>query len=470
MTGLWRQDATTLGGLLDNGAVSPVAVLDQCLARIARLEPALNAFMHLDPDGARRAAEASAARQAAGARLGPLDGIPVAVKDNLYVAGMPARWGSLLFRDHVADRDDICVERLRAAGAVIVGKTATPEFALSGRTESRLSGVTRNPWNPELTPGGSSGGAVAAVASGMVPLALGTDAGGSTRMPAGYTGLVGLRPSNGRIPRRYGFPPMAVDFQAIGTFTRTVRDHALLLGAVAGPDARDPASLRLPPSAPLGRPPRIGWFTAIGEEQADDAVAESVSAALRHLAGQGCDVVPCAAPFDLALLREVWGVLTAAGAARVARRFPETWRTETTPVIAATVERGLALPATAYVEALDKLATFRAELSAGWGAYDALAMPTTPAPAWPADADAPAEIGGRTGNGATQGMFCGWVNAAGYPGISVPAAPHPDGRPIGLQLVAPFGGDALLLDLAARLEAAAGWADRWPALAEEVTS
>lgn len=464
MTELWRQDAAALGGLLARGEVSPVTLLDQCLARIERLEPALNAFVHLDQDGARQAAEASAARQAAGRRLGPLDGIPVAIKDNLFVAGMPARWGSLLFRDHVPERDDICVERLRAAGAVIVGKTTTPEFALSGRTECRLSGVTRNPWNPALTPGGSSGGAVAAVASGMVPLALGTDAGGSTRMPAGYTGLVGMRPSNGRIPRRHGFPPMAVDFQAIGTFTRTVRDHALLLGVVAGPDARDPASLRLPLAAPSGRQVRIGWFTAIGEERSDGAVADSVAASLRHLEALGCAVAPCAPPFDLALLREIWGVLTAAGVARVARRFPDTWQREATPAIAATVERGLALSATAYVEALDKLATFRAGLSAGWGDYDVLALPTTPAPAWPVALEAPAEIGGQPGNAATQGMFCGWVNAAGYPGLSVPAAPHPDGRPIGLQLVAPFGADALLLDLAARLEAAAPWADRWPLL------
>ncbi len=461
MMDVWRRDATALGGLLASGAVSPVALLDMYLERIARLQPVLNAFAHLDAEGARQAAKASAARQAAGARLGPLDGIPVAVKDNLFVAGLPANWGSLLFRDHVADRDDICVERLRAAGAVLVGKTTTPEFALSGRTESRIAGITRNPWNPALTPGGSSGGAVAAVAAGMVPLAIGTDAGGSTRMPAGYTGLVGLRPSNGRIPRRYGFPPMAVDFQAIGTFSRTVRDHRLLYGVLAGPDPRDPFSLRLPTPPPALARPRIGWFTSIGTASADPTVTESATKALIALGNSGCDIVSCAAPFDLPLLQDMWAVLTSVGAARVAARFPDRWRDETTTPIAAIVGRGLCVSATAYAEALDKLALFRANLSAAWGEFDVLAMPTAPAPAWPVEAEHPPEVANAT----MQGMFCGWVNAAGYPGISLPAPPHPDGRPIGLHLVARFGAEALLLDLAERLEAAAPWADRWPALA-----
>jgi len=467
-TELWRHDAVALSGLLDAGAVTPVELLDMFLARSERLNPVLNAFVHIDHAGAMQAAATAAARQRNGERLGPLDGLPVAIKDNLFVVGMPASWGSLLFRDHVPENDDLCVERLRNAGAVLIGKTTTPEFALSGRTESRISGVTCNPWNPELTPGGSSGGAVAAVAAGMVPLALGTDAGGSTRMPASYTGLVGLRPSNGRIPRRYGFPPMANDFQAIGTLTRTVRDHALLYGALAGPDARDPNSARIPPMpvAPNGRRTRIGWFTAIGQEHADEAVSTSVEAALQVLAGFDCTVEPCKPPFDLTALRDIWSIFTAVGAARVAAKFPDRWRAEMTTSIGAAVERGLALPATAYVEALDRLALFRAEVSNNWGNFDVLATPTAPAPAWAAGEEHPAEIGGSPGSAATQGMFCGWVNAVGYPGISVPITPHPDGRPIGLQLVAPFGGEAVLLDLARRIEQALPWADCWPLLAE----
>jgi len=164
-TDLWRYDAVALSGLLDAGTVTPVELLDLFLARCERLNPVLNAFVHVDRAGAMRAAAAAASRQRRGERLGPLDGLPVAVKDNLFVAGMPASWGSLLFRGHYPEDDDLCVERLRAAGAVLIGKTTTPEFALSGRTESRIAGMTRNPWDPGLTPGGSSGGAVAAVAA-----------------------------------------------------------------------------------------------------------------------------------------------------------------------------------------------------------------------------------------------------------------------------------------------------------------
>ena len=242
----WQLDATALSALLDARDITPLQLLDQSLARLDALEPVLNAFTHVDRDGAAAAARAATARLASGARLSPLDGIPVSVKDNIFVSGLPARWGSLLFRDFIPDRDDICVERLRAAGAVIVGKTTTPELAMLGRTDSRLSGITRSPWDPALTPGGSSGGASASVAAGVTPLAIGTDMGGSTRLPAAYTGLVGMRPSTGRIARRFGFPATCIDFQVIGPFARTMRDMRLLYGVLAGPDPRDPYSQRFP--------------------------------------------------------------------------------------------------------------------------------------------------------------------------------------------------------------------------------
>ena len=238
----WQLDATALSALLDTREITPLQLLEQSLGRLNALEPVLNAFTHVDRDGALAAAKAATARQAAGVRLGPLDGIPVSVKDNIFVAGLPARWGSLLFREHIPDRDDICVERLRVAGAVIIGKTTTPELAMLGRTDSRLSGVTRSPWDPALTPGGSSGGASASVAAGITTLAIGTDMGGSTRLPASYTSLLGMRPSTGRIPRRYGFPATAIDFQVIGPFARTMRDMRLLYGTLVGPDTRDPYS------------------------------------------------------------------------------------------------------------------------------------------------------------------------------------------------------------------------------------
>jgi aspartyl-tRNA(Asn)/glutamyl-tRNA(Gln) amidotransferase subunit A len=461
----WQLDATATSALLDARETTPLELLDQALARLDALEPVLNAFTHVDRDGALLSADAATRRQAAGTRLSALDGIPVSVKDNIFVAGLPARWGSLLFRDFVPDRDDICVERLRAAGAVIVGKTTTPELAMLGRTDSRLSGITRSPWDPALTPGGSSGGASASVAAGITPLAIGTDMGGSTRLPASYTGLLGMRPSTGRIPRRFGFPATAIDFQVIGPFARTVRDMRLLYGVLAGPDTRDPYSERFPPAPDVssGRRLRIGWFTAIGDEGATPEVAASVAAAVAVLGSANCEISAIAAPFDLAALRAFHAVLTAAAAARIVVRFPDRWQAETCDNVRAAAERGLAISAPAYVDALDALATWRADVTAGWGDYDALILPTAAAPAWRAEDEAPPGL-----TPATQGMFGAWVNAAGLPGISVPGQPHPDGRPIGIQIVAPFGHDAVVLDLAQQLETLAPWADRWPAMALSV--
>jgi aspartyl-tRNA(Asn)/glutamyl-tRNA(Gln) amidotransferase subunit A len=462
---IWQQDATALSALLDAHETTPLQLLEQALARLDALEPVLNAFTHVDRDGALAAATAATARQAAGTRIGPLDGIPVSVKDNIFVAGLPAQWGSLLFRDHIPDRDDICVERLRAAGAVIVGKTTTPELAMLGRTDSRLSGITRSPWDPALTPGGSSGGASASVAAGITPLAIGTDMGGSTRLPAAYTGLLGMRPSTGRIPRRFGFPATAIDFQVIGPFARTMRDMRLLYDVLAGPDPRDPYSQRFAPD-PDVRPRRgfrIGWFTAIGDEGATPEVAASVAAAAAGLAGANCEVAPVSAPFDLGALRAFHAVLTAAAAARIVVRFPDRWRAETCDNVRAAAERGLAISAPDYVNALDALAAWRADVTTTWGDYDALICPTAAAPAWRAEDEAPPGL-----TPATQGMFGAWINAAGLPGISVPGQPHPDGRPIGVQVVAPFGHDAVVLEIAQRLETLAPWADRWPALASAV--
>jgi aspartyl-tRNA(Asn)/glutamyl-tRNA(Gln) amidotransferase subunit A len=465
---LWREDAFSLAALLDAGEITPTQLLAMYLERCDRLEPTLNTFAMLDRDGAVKAARAATERQKAGGRLGPLDGIPVTIKDNLHVGGLPAEWGSLMLKGFVPEHDDICVERLRAAGAVIMGKTTTPEFALSGRTENRVTGTTRNPWNPRLTPGGSSGGAVAEVAAGMVPISIGTDAGGSTRMPASYTGLVGLRPSNGRVPRRYGFPPMALDFQAIGLITRTVRDLELVFNVVSGPDARDPISLHVTPPRREAKPRRLGCFTRIGEESASAEIVASHAEALKQLETLGYIIKPCPPPFSIDEIRDIWDTLTAVGAARAAAIYGDKWKTQATGQIASLVGRGLAIPATAYVNALDRLQTFRADTSARWGDFDALVIPVNPLPAWPVETDHPTEIDGKAVTPGAQGMFCGWVNAMGYSGLSVPGRPSDDGRPIGIQLVAPTGADEVVIEIARHLEEAAPWKDRWPSLATAV--
>lgn len=462
---LWRADASALSKMIEAKEVTPTELVEMYLDRCDQLEPVLNAFAFLDREGATRAANEATERQRAGRRHGPLDGIPAAVKDNLYVRGMPACWGSLMFEGHVPENDDICVERLRHAGGVIIGKTTTPEFALMGRTQSRRHGVTRNPWDPALTPGGSSGGTVAAVAAGMVPLSLGTDAGGSIRMPASYTGLVGMRPSNGRIPRRYGFPPMALDFQAIGVACRTMDDLDLMLAITSGADRRDPASINLPSLASPDRPLRIGWFTRIGNESVDTAVEEAHRQAREFLADVGHTVTECEPPYDVVELRSIWGTLTSAGAARAAQPHFN-WQTTATDQIARLIRQGFEMTATDYVRAIDRLQVFRARTSERWNAFDALLLPTAASPAWNADLDAPPTIGGKPGSVTTQGMFCGWVNAMGFSGLNVPGLPHSDGRPIGLQIVAPFGNDGTSLKIGRQLEAKMPWRDRWPTMAE----
>jgi aspartyl-tRNA(Asn)/glutamyl-tRNA(Gln) amidotransferase subunit A len=448
--------ALAMSEALERGAVTPAALLADALARVARADAALGAFVHVDAAGAAQAAADAGARQAAGRRLGPLDGVPVAVKDNIWVAGMPAHWGSRMWSDFTPPCDDIVVERLRAAGAVIIGKTNTPEFALSGRTDSPLHGKARNPWDVALTPGGSSGGSVAAVAAGMVPVALTTDAGGSTRIPASYTGLYGLRPSNGRIARRHGFLPMGIDFQAVGIVARDLADLEMAYGLLAGPDERDPASLRLPPQRAEGKP-RIGWFARYEGELVHPEVEAAVIECAALLTQAGYEVAPRPAPYDVALVRRVWGALSSAGAARAAEMHPDRWRGEASAAIAAAATRGLTMTAVDYVRALDGLAALRAQVSENWGEVDVYLCPSAASPAWAIDEEFPAEIGGKPGHAAAQNTFATWVNAIGHPGLNIPGRPHADGRPLGVQLVGRFGGEADLYAVARSIAAGAGW-------------
>ncbi len=444
--------------MLMRGETTPTALLGDAIDRIDRANAALGAFVHVDRLGATRAALEAERRQSAGRRIGPLDGVPVSIKDNLWVRDIPARWGSRMWADFVPVQDDLPIEKLKAAGAVIVGKTNTPEFALSARTDSPLHGPSRNPWDTTLTPGGSSGGAVASVASGMVPIGICTDAGGSTRLPASYTGLYGLRPSNGRIPRRYGFAPMALDFQVIGIVARTLEDLRMSYEVLKAPDHRDPTSIWIPEERPAqGRRLRIGWFNRHGSELVDPEVAAAVHECAAALAGADCEIVPRKAFYDVGVVRRIWSTIHTAGIARAVGNHPDRWRREATAPIAAAAERGLRMGAVEYVRALDDLANVRADIAEGWGDVDAYLCPSAASPAWPLEGEHPAFVAGEPGHPAVQGTFATWVNAVGHPGLSVPARPHADGRPLGVQIVGRYGGDETVLEVARRLESVATW-------------
>ena len=430
-------------------------VVNACFERNTQVNPVINAMVCIDEGGAGSAARESAARHAKGESRGSLDGIPFTVKDNLFVRGMRATWGSRLYADFVPTEDDIAVARLRAAGAVFIGKTNTPELAMAGYTDNRVFGVTRNPWHRELTPGGSSGGAVAATAAGIAPIALATDGGGSTRVPASLTGLCGLRPSTGRVPRLHGFPPLVHDLQVVGLVARSMADLQSLFDAVAYADTRDPASLVFDPQsgAESSAPPRVRVVTKAGDEPIDPQVRDATAQAAALLASLGCTVEEGSAPFDNAEIRDIWAVLSGTGIARVVTLHAG-WEALVTPAILASAKSGLAYSAGEYLRALDRLADLRRRIRDAWRDYDLLLTPAAATLPWRAGEPGPREIDGRPAGAGAPSLFAKWVNAAALPAISVPVRLSREGLPIGAQLVAPFGRDRHLLSVAAQFERA----------------
>jgi aspartyl-tRNA(Asn)/glutamyl-tRNA(Gln) amidotransferase subunit A len=442
-------------------------VLDVTLERIARINPRLNAIVTLDESGARAAAAASEQRWRARAPLGPLDGVPLTVKDSIPVGGLRTTWGSRLYADFVPARDELPVARVRAAGAVILGKTNVPEFTLQGYTDNPLFGPTRNPWNLALTPGGSSGGAVACVASGLGPVALGTDGGGSIRRPASHVGLVGFKPSRGRVPRCDGFPAILLDFEVIGPIARTVGDIVLVMRTLADPDPRDPGSAsfaRMPfEVADESRRQRILYAPTFGSAPVDPEIAANVAVAARVLERLG-HTVEEASHFDLAEpLNERWPVFGQVGLAWLLARHGA-WQGKVGPALEAMAKAGGQVSGVGYLEAIDTIQTLRARIGELFASYDLLLTPSAAALPWPATESHPNSIAGRPVGPRGHAIFTALANVTGLPAISVPCLPSQSGLPIGFQLVGPFGADALLCSVAAQFERAQPWTDRWPAL------
>ena len=433
--------------------------------RIDRLNPRLNAIIARDPSAA-AAARDSAARIKGGAPRSVLEGIPFTVKDNILVAGLRCTWGSRLMQDYIPDSDELPVARLRAAGAIVVGKTNVPEFTLEGYTSNPLFGVTRNPWDTALTPGGSSGGGAAAVATGLGAFAIGTDGGGSIRRPASHGGLVGFKPSIGRVARGPSLPQILLDMEVIGTLTRTTGDCALIFQTIAAAHPQDPLSLFGRDPRRIAEPPRMLYVPRLGGAPVDPQVLASTDAAARVLAQTGMAVRLGDLPFDVSPVTDFWPLLGQVGVAHVLAQHPgkeslvgERWRSM--------AAEGARVPATRYLAGIEAIGAFRSTVAAAFDDVDFIMTPSAAALPWPAEQPFPEAIDGTPVGSRGHAVYTGWVNACGYPAISLPGPPTPDGLPVGFQIVGRFGADQQLIDLARRFEAANPWRDRWPAIALE---
>lgn len=461
-----QKSATELAAAYARIEVSPVDVLRFALERLDRLNPTLNAVIAQDRGAAMIAAEASARRWQDAAPLSALDGVPFTVKDNIVTAGVATTWGSPLFRDYRSHIDELPVARMRDAGAVMIGKTNLPELAAQGYTDNALFGPTGNPWNPALTPGGSSGGAAAGVAAGFVPAAVGTDGGGSIRRPASHTGLVGFKPSIGRIARGLGFPETLHDFEVIGTLARSVADTILLDGVLAGPDPRDRRSMVAATPLRPGPNLRVLYVPRFGDAPIDPEVLAATDALARQLGNLGHAVETGPVFFDRAVVDEIWRVVGRSGVASVFRSDSgRGLASEGGPSIQAMAADGLAITAADYVDALARLTAFRRDLAALFERVDLVLMPSAAALPWPAAEAFPPRIADVEVGPRGHAIYTGWVNVAGNPAVALPVAFSDAGLPIGVQIVGPFGSDDALLAFAARLDASWSRPQRWPSLA-----
>ncbi len=438
-----------------DGSLSPVEATQAALARIDRHNSAFLAFNLVDPESALAAARESEQRWRQGAPRGRLDGVPTAVKDLVLTMGWPTLRSSKAIDPNQAwDEDAPCVARLREHGAVLLGKTTTPEFGWKGITDSPLTGITRNPWNIAMTPGGSSGGAAAAAALGMGALHTGSDGGGSIRIPAGFTGVFGHKPSFGRVPAAPLSPFGTVSH--IGPLTRTVGDAALMLNVLSLPDARDWFALPYD-----GRDYRIGlddgvrglkiaFSTDLGYAKVDPEIAERVSSAALVFAELGAQVHSVDPGFDdpVDCFRKHWYV----GAARLMQGFTDEQRAVMEPGLREVAAEGAGYGLMDYVAAVAERGGLGAHMRRFHATYDLLLTPTLPIPAFPA--------GQELSDPASQERWPDWApfsfpfNLTQQPAATVPCGFTAAGLPAGLQIVGPMHADALVLRAARAFESA----------------
>ena len=455
-----------LGPRLASGELSPVELTDAILARIGRYNATLNAYITVTEESARDAAHAAASAIRAGNYLGPLHGIPIAIKDLFATRDVRTTFGSQVYADWVPDYDAAAVERLRNAGAILIGKTNMHELAYGTTSANAHYGPVRNPWNVACHPGGSSGGSAVAVAAGLACAALGSDTGASVRQPAACCGIVGLKPTFGLISK-FGALPLAWSMDHVGPMARTVRDCALLLQALVGYDRRDPGCVRrrVPDfRAALAndiRGCRIGVAHNYFFEDCEPDVAAAVEESLRILRDLGASVEEIVLPDMRAALAAgalVIAVEAASYHAADLRERPQAFSKE----LQATLELGSYYSGVQYVQAQRLRRELSAQLQQAMRGFDALAMPTSPVPATEIGNDPPGHTALRSRNTLP-------LNFISLPAISVPCGFTKSGLPIGLQLVGQPFAEARVLQLAHAYEQANAGSSRHPDL-ERITS
>lgn len=451
---LCRKSARQLSGAYKNAALSPVEMAEAALARAEEVDAELNAFTLIDHEGALAAAQASEARWRAGSPLGPLDGIPITIKDIVWTRGWPSRFGSRT-TDATPQSDDApSVQLLRQAGAVLLGQTTTPEFGWKALTDGPLCGITRNPWNPELTPGGSSGGAAVAAATGAGTLHLGSDGGGSIRVPASFTGVVGHKPTFGRVP---AFPPSAFGTVShIGPMTRRVEDAVIMLDVLSGRDRRDwhQSPLAFTPVEVTARHSlrgrRVGlWMTPPAGAVAPE-VAARVEKAVEAIEALGAHVQPAVLPLEGVL--DLFHVLWFSGAANRLRGLSEAQCADMDPGLLAIAEAGRHISGADYAEAGVRRAEFGAAMESLFETFDLLISPATAITAFTVGLEVPAGSGLKRWT--EWASFSFPLNLSQQPACSIPCGRSAAGLPIGLQIVGPRGADRRVLNAAVACEQA----------------
>jgi aspartyl-tRNA(Asn)/glutamyl-tRNA(Gln) amidotransferase subunit A len=460
--------------------LSAAEVTEAHLDRIASLDPRIHAFCTPTPDLARETARRIDADLMAGRPVGPLAGVPLGVKDLICTAGIKTVSGSIAYKDFVPDEDDVVVERLKAAGCVIVGKTNVPEFGYSGVGHNPVFETTRNPWNLERTPGGSSAGSGAAVVAGMCPFALGSDGGGSIRIPSAHSGIYGLKASMGRVPlypgtkdERYPGVSSWESLEHIGPMSRTVDDAALMMSIIAGPDPRDRYTL---PAAPYDwrettkgdiKGLRVAFSIDWGYAAVDPEVRRIVTDAAKVFESDlGC-TVEAANPGWENPFGAFWGLVAAESDLKGLRKMVKQYGSQMSPHLVAFIERDWKAE-----EFTDALMTRKAVNNKMWRLmqnYDLLLTPTLAVPPFALDIQGPEKIDGRMVATTEWLAFTFPLNMTGQPAASIPAGFTHDGLPVGLQIIGRHLDDALVLKASACFEKARPWADRRPPILTERT-